>query len=123
MTPNYHIIDTTLREGEQTPGVLFSLTEKKCILDGLVRIGVDEAELGVSSKLHPCPGPLIKYCRDHHPQLKLSLWSRCRKEDIIHASELNPDILSLSIPVSDIHLQDRLQKDRDLGSKNNGDGY
>ncbi len=117
MTPNYHIIDTTLREGEQTPGLLFSLTEKKCILDGLVKIGIDEAELGVSSKLHTCPNPLISYCRENHPQLKLSLWSRCRKEDIIHASELKPDIISLSIPVSDIHLQDRLLKDRTWAEK------
>jgi homocitrate synthase NifV len=112
MTRKYHIIDTTLREGEQTPGLLFSLAEKKCILDGLVKIGVTEAELGVSSQLHACSGPLINYCRTNHPRLQLSLWSRCREDDIIHASKLNPDILSLSIPVSDIHLQDRLQKDR-----------
>jgi homocitrate synthase NifV len=112
MIKNYHIIDTTLREGEQTPGLLFSLTEKKRILDGLARIGITETELGISSKLHPCPGPLISYCRANHPALKLSLWSRCRQEDISHASRLNPDILSLSIPVSDIHLRDRLQKDR-----------
>lgn len=90
MTPNYHIIDTTLREGEQTPGVTFSLTEKKRILDGLVRIGVTEAELGVSSKLHPCSGPLINYCRTNHPKLKLSLWSRCKEADIIHAIQLVP---------------------------------
>ncbi len=117
MTPNYHIIDTTLREGEQTPGLLFSLTEKQRILDGLVNIGVTEAELGVSSKLHPCPASLIDYCRIKHPKLKLSLWSRCREEDIIHALQLCPDILSLSIPVSDIHLQDRLQKDRTWAQK------
>lgn len=112
MTRKYHIIDTTLREGEQTPGLLFSLSEKKCILDGLVKIGITEAELGVSSPLHACSGPLITYCRTHHPALQLSLWSRCREEDICHASTLKPDILSLSIPVSDIHLRDRLQKDR-----------
>ncbi len=112
MTGKYHIIDTTLREGEQTPGLLFSLAEKKCILDGLVKIGITEAELGISSQLHSCSGPLINYCRTHHPGLQLSLWSRCREDDINHASGLNPDILSLSIPVSDIHLQDRLQKDR-----------
>ncbi len=117
MTKDYNIIDTTLREGEQTPGLLFSLTEKKHILDGLVRIGITEAELGVSSKLHPCPGPLIDYCRAAHPNLQLSLWSRCRQEDIIHAAELRPDILSLSVPVSDIHLQDRLQKDRTWAQK------
>lgn len=112
MTPNYHIIDTTLREGEQTPGLLFSLPEKKRILDGLVKIGIPEAEVGLASPLHPCPGALIDYCRSTHPQLKLSLWSRCKKEDIIHAAKLSPDILSLSVPVSDIHLGERLHKDR-----------
>ena len=123
MTPSYNIIDTTLREGEQTPGLLFSLTEKKYILDGLVKIGVTEAEIGISSKFHLCPGPLISYCRTSHPNLKLSLWSRCREEDIIHAAELKPDILSLSVPVSDIHLQNRLQKGSSLGTKNNGEKY
>lgn len=117
MIKNHHIIDTTLREGEQTPGITFSLTEKKRILDGLVRIGVTEAELGVSSKLHPCSGPLINYCRTNHAKLQLSLWSRCRKNDILHALQLNPDILSLSVPVSDIHLKDRLQKDRSWAQK------
>ena len=113
----YNIIDTTLREGEQTPGISFSLIEKKRILDGLVRVGVTEAELGISSKLHPCAGPLIDYCRKNHPTLKLSLWGRCIKDDINHASQLAPDFLSLSIPVSDIHLQDRLQKDRSWAQK------
>ncbi len=112
MMKKYHIIDTTLREGEQTPGLLFSLTEKKHILDGLAGIGIAETELGISSKLYSCPEQLISYCRTNHPALQLSLWSRCKKEDISHAALLKPDILSLSVPVSDIHLRDRLQKDR-----------
>ena len=117
MRKTYNIIDTTLREGEQTPGIIFSLIEKKRLLDGLVRVGVTEAELGISSNLHPCAGPLINYCRKNHPKLKLSLWSRCIRNDINHALQLAPDILSLSVPVSDIHLQDRLQKDRRWAQK------
>ncbi|MFH0783878.1 MAG: hypothetical protein V2B20_18250, partial [Pseudomonadota bacterium] len=113
MGEDYQIIDTTLREGEQTPGVLFSLDEKRRIVDGLVRVGVDEVELGVSSRFHPCVGPLIAHCRSRHPLLKVSLWSRCRQDDIATAAELRPDLLSLSIPVSDIHLEKRLAKDRD----------
>lgn len=112
MQEKSEIIDTTLREGEQTPGVLFSPKEKRDIVDGLVRIGVGEVELGISSRYHPCVGPLIAHCRSNHPHLKLSLWSRCRTEDIATAAELQPDLLSLSIPVSDIHLEKRLGKDR-----------
>ncbi len=112
MRKDYQIIDTTLREGEQTPGVLFSLPEKRLIVDGLARVGVGEVELGVSSRYHPCVGPLIAHCRSNHPHLKLSLWSRCKNEDIGVAAELRPDLLSLSIPVSDIHLEKRLGKDR-----------
>lgn len=108
----YEIIDTTLREGEQTPGVNFSLQEKQRIVDGLAKIGVPEVEIGISSRFHACSGPLIAYSRRAHPGLRLSLWSRCREEDICWAAELKPDILSLSIPVSDIHLKKRLQKDR-----------
>jgi hypothetical protein len=34
------IIDTTLREGEQAPGVAFTAEQKYRIIDGLTRVGV-----------------------------------------------------------------------------------
>lgn len=113
MNSERHIIDTTLREGEQSPGVLFSITDKKRIVDGLVKIGIHEAEVGIASHLHPDTRDLIDYSRAKHPHLKLSLWSRCIQKDIVHAIKQQPDIISLSIPVSNIHLHDRLHKDRD----------
>ena len=106
------IIDTTLREGEQTPGLSFSLSDRKRIIDGLTAIGVDEIEVGIATALARDIEPLLKYCRSTHPALSLSLWSRCCLEDIRMAGRLKPDILSLSIPVSDIHLEERLGKDR-----------
>lgn len=108
----YHIIDTTLREGEQTPGVLFSLDEKLQIIDRLVQVGVQEIELGISSRLASCVPSLLKYCRENYKSLSLSLWCRCNKEDIAHAGNLRPDILALSIPASDLHIENRLGKDR-----------
>ena len=113
MSRQLNIIDTTLREGEQTPGVLFSMVEKKSIVDGLVKIGIHEAELGIASHLHSETVVLIDYCRANHPQLTLSLWSRCIEKDIAYAIKQQPNIISLSIPLSDIHLHDRLGKDRD----------
>lgn len=106
------IIDTTLREGEQTPGVTFTFEQKKKITDSLAKIGVAEVEVGISSPQATCSKSIIDYCRTIHPSLRLSLWGRCREEDINYAAEICPDILSLSIPVSDIHLQKKFNRDR-----------
>lgn len=50
--PNIEILDSTLREGEQTPGVSFTIDEKVAIAKGLELFGVDFIELG-----HPAVSP------------------------------------------------------------------
>lgn len=111
MSSTHTIIDSTLREGEQTPGIHFSLSEKKCIIDGLAKVGISEIELGIASPLSPDLAELVAYCRGTHPGITLSLWSRCKQEDIDFAATLRPDILSLSIPASPLHIYTKMQKD------------
>jgi len=106
------LIDTTLREGVQTMGVSFSLSQKCAIVQALHEIGVEEIELGIATPLdHDLPA-LMAYCRRFTGRQSYSLWSMCRKDDIEYAAGLAPDVLSLSIPVSDLHIFKKLKKSR-----------
>lgn len=109
------IIDSTLREGEQAPGTKFGFAEKLAIVRSLAAIGIDEIELGVvaSTGSPQLPALVREAHRIVQKKHRLSLWCRCRSEDIEFAARCSPDILSLSIPVSDLHLSHRLGRDRE----------
>ncbi|MCL7486734.1 MAG: pyruvate carboxyltransferase [Desulfobulbaceae bacterium] len=107
------IIDSTLREGEQTPGVSFSREQKLKIVQLLAASGVDEIEIGVATPRSPELLSLVNEAAlIARGTSRISLWSRCLTEDIQFAARCNPDTLSLCMPVSDIHLQEKLHRDR-----------
>lgn len=105
------IIDSTLREGEQAVGVYFDLTEKLHIIDLLIKIGIDEIEVGIAMQ-GPEVEELIKESRKVAECPKLALWCRCLPGDIEQSLRLCPDVLAISIPVSDIHIEHKLGRDR-----------
>ena len=47
LPPRVSIHDATLRDGEQTPGVVFSVADKVAIAEKLDEIGVDRIEAGM----------------------------------------------------------------------------
>jgi homocitrate synthase NifV len=112
MDANCRIIDTTLREGGQAPGVLFTVEQKRRIIDGLAGIGVSEVELGIAAPVACLQASLVRFCRERHPSLRLSLWSRCLRDDVELAAQAGVDTVSLSIPVSDLLLETKLGKNR-----------
>src|SRR2546428_8046930 len=46
LPPRVQIHDATLRDGEQTPGVVFSVADKIAIAEALAAVGVDRIEAG-----------------------------------------------------------------------------
>jgi len=110
------IIDSTLREGEQTPGVRFSQEDRCAVIEQLCQVGIEEIELGVASEKNNHLPELFNLARNiiakSGTAQQLGLWCRCREEDISFAASCRPDVLSLSIPASDLHISERLRKDR-----------
>lgn len=96
-----YFIDTTLRDGEQSPGVVFSLPEKIRIATLLNGAGVPEIEIGT-----PAMGDTeirdIRTICDMGFDFKTLSWCRATKNDIRSASRAGTNGAHISFPVSNL---------------------
>jgi homocitrate synthase NifV len=103
MKPKPYLIDSTLRDGEQAPGVVFHLDEKMKIASLLDQARVPEVEVGT-----PAMGKQevteIKAIVQAGFKFKTLSWCRATKEDIDAAAQTGTSGVNISFPVSDIHL-------------------
>ena len=92
------IIDTTLRDGEQAPGIVFSLEQRKYIAEMLVETGIDEIEAGC-----PVMGEqdlnFLRWCT--RLELPVFSWCRADESDIDAARRTGLPGIHISLPVSD----------------------
>lgn len=112
MLDNFNIFDTTLRDGEQTPGVLITSNEKLKIALKLDELGVDVIEAGsaITSKDEQ---KSIKTITENNLNAEICSFARPMKVDIDTALECDVDSLHLVIPSSDLHIQYKLRKTRE----------
>ena len=98
------IIDTTLRDGEQAPGVVFSPREKKNIAVLLAETGVDEIEVGYPA-ISQAERDVIREIAAMHLPVRLTSWARASMADIELAAACGTGAVHISFPASRLYLE------------------
>ena len=107
-----NIVDGTLREGEQSPGVYFTKEEKVQIAQELDRVGVPILDVGmpsVSSEEREAISAIA------HQGLKASVGvsTRLKKNEVDQAFECDAKEVFVICPVSPLHIRSKLGLDEE----------
>lgn len=105
------IVDTTLRDGEQCPGVVFRPEDKIRLGLLLDELGVYEIEAGCVD-IHSDDLHYLDKLMGQRKNALISLWCRMRQEDMEEACLLQPDLIHVGVPVSYVQIYSKLNKNK-----------
>jgi len=92
------IHDATLRDGEQTPGLVFSVEEKVAIAKKLDEVGIDRIEAGMPA-VSPQDFEAIKQISALGLKAKIYTFARAMTADIDKAIECGADGVIIEVPI------------------------
>lgn len=106
------VFDTTLRDGEQTPGVALGTADKVTIAQVLDDLGVDTIEAGFPAN---SPGELdaVRAIADAGLKAEICSLNRCTQADLDASIQAEVDAAHVFIATSDIHLTHKLKMSRE----------
>ncbi|MBC2575617.1 homocitrate synthase [Peptostreptococcus canis] len=105
-------VDTTLRDGEQTAGVVFANSEKLMIAEMLSDLGINQLEVGIPT-MGGDEKEAIKQIVKKNLKSSIMAWNRAVIGDIQQSIDCGVDAVAISISVSDIHIQNKLKTSRE----------
>jgi isopropylmalate/homocitrate/citramalate synthase len=112
MPRKVEIIDTTLRDGEQSPGVWFTPEEKLELAALLAGAGVAVLDAGFPAS-SPREIELLQEMRRRQLPIRIGATARTTKGDVLAVAESRADDIFLFFPMSDLRIRQTLGVDRD----------
>lgn len=110
------LVDTTLRDGEQSPGYAMTLQQKVKIASFLDSAGVDQIEAGIPS-IGSYEQETIREIVHQKKNSLVSVWSRMNENDIKTAFQCRPDLIHIGVPVSYVQIYSKLKRNKNWLTK------
>jgi (R)-citramalate synthase len=106
---NPHFLDTTLRDGEQTPRVVFGRDAKVQVARSLKAIGIPLIEAGSACNGKSERDAIGAVCAEVGDPGTVTSFARIRDKDIDAVVEAGAKRISLVYPASDCHIREKLK--------------